>query len=78
MIGTRKLGDIKKSLHEKFRKDKKRVQQWLDKKKARLEASHSENRSVLEELMWVENLLREASVEGKDRAKRARKRTRSS
>jgi hypothetical protein len=63
MIGTTKLGDIKKTLREKFRKDKKHVQQWVKKKRAGLEASDSQNRSVLEELMWVEKLLREDLIE---------------
>ena len=75
MIGTRELGDIKKTLREKFRKDKKRVQGWVKTKRTGLEASDSQNRSVLEELMWVEKLLREAIKEGKARPKRTRKRT---
>jgi len=74
MIGTRKLGDIKKKLHEKFRKDKKRVQEWVDEKRAGLEASGSGNRSVLEELIWVEKLLREATEEGKGRPRRSSRR----
>ena len=65
MINTRRLGDIGKTLCEKFRKDEKRVQQWVEKKRAGLEASDSKNRSVLEELIWVEKLLREAIEEGK-------------
>jgi hypothetical protein len=75
MIGTTKLGDIKKKLREKFRKDKKRVQQWVDEKRAGLEMSRSQNRRMLEELTWVEKLLREAIKEGKRRPRRERKKT---
>jgi hypothetical protein len=70
MIGTRKLGDIKKKLQEIFRKDKKCVQQWVDEKRAR-----RQNSSVLEELTWVEKLLREAIKGRSARSKRSRKRT---
>jgi hypothetical protein len=73
MIGTKKLAAIKKELREKLRKDKKRVQQWVDRKQARLSAGDSENRRVLEELMWIRKLLREIVEEDETRPKRSRK-----
>lgn len=72
MIGTKKLADIKKELREKFGQDRKRVQNWLGRKQAELSGSDLPSRRLLEELRWVEKLLREA-VDLNPRAKRTAK-----
>jgi hypothetical protein len=73
MIGTKKLAAIKKELRDKLRKDKKPVENWVDRKQAKLAATDSENRRVREELMWIRKLLRELVEEEKPPPKRSRK-----
>jgi hypothetical protein len=73
MIGMKKLAAIKKELQDKLRKDKKSVENWVDRKQAKLVAGDPDNRRVREELMWIRKLLREIVEEEKPPPKRSRK-----
>lgn len=79
MIGTKKLSEIKRDLRQAFRNQDEELNAWLDRKIAKHRPKTARVPRVVEDLLWIRELLREAVAETKPDKKRvsatSRKRT---
>jgi hypothetical protein len=64
MIGTKKLSEIKKELREALRPKKAEIEARLDQEIAKLSDKERRDPKVVEELLWIRDVLREI-VNGK-------------
>jgi len=68
MMGTKKLSEIRKELHEALRRDRVKVQAWLDEQMAKLKADGHRDPKVIEDLYWIRDDLRRAVEENNSRS----------
>jgi hypothetical protein len=73
MIGTQKLEDIKRELRLTLEKTDKDLQVWLDQQISKLQRKNGRGANVLEDLLWVRAILREAVAAKKLRRRKVRK-----
>lgn len=71
MIGPKKLSEIKRELRQALGNDQA-LAAWLDQQVSRSTSEAARGSSVEEDLLWVRDLLREAVVGTKPRARGAK------
>ena len=74
MMGTKKLAEIKQELGQMFGSADKDFQAWLEQTIAAQRRKSAEDLKVVEDLLWVQKILREAVAAKTSHPKKARKR----
>jgi hypothetical protein len=75
MMGKKKLGEIKEELRHLLEKTDKELQSWLDQKILEANRKNPKRPKVIEDLLWVQEILREAVAGKKSQPKKSRKQT---
>jgi hypothetical protein len=74
MFTLRKLNEIKCELSKILAKDEKELTAWLQREKSALKPGSRGNPRLVEDLVWLEEMLREAVKDKKSQGKQLRNR----